>query len=98
MASVDYRRTVEGFGLGYLEASAHGLPVTAHRIGGVEDAVKAGETGILVDPDDRDGLARAITELIDRRELRHTLGEAGRRWAKSFSWDATARRLFENLV
>ncbi len=98
MASVSYRRSVEGFGLGYLEASAHGLPVIAHRIGGVEDAVKAGETGILVDPDDRDGLAQAITELVDRAELRRTLGEAGRRWAKSFSWVVTARKLFEDLV
>jgi glycosyltransferase involved in cell wall biosynthesis len=98
MASVSYRRSVEGLGLGYLEASAHGLPVIAHRIGGVEDAVKAGESGILVDPDDRDGLARAITELVDGGELRRSLGESGRRWAKRFSWDATARRLFEDLV
>ncbi len=98
MASVSYRRSVEGFGLGYLEASAHGLPVIAHRIGGVEDAVKAGESGILVDPNDREELARAITELVNGGELRRSLGESGRRWAKRFSWDATARRLFEDLV
>ena len=36
--------------------------------------------------------------LVDRAELRRALGEAGRRWAKSFSWDATARKLFEDLV
>ena len=98
MTSVDYPRSVEGFGLGYLEASAQGLPIIAHRIGGVEDAVRAGETGILIDPDDREGLARAITELVDRADLRRTLGEAGRRWAKRFSWHATARKLFEDLV
>ncbi len=98
MASVSYRRSVEGFGLGYLEASAHGLPVIAHRIGGVEDAVKAGGSGILVDPNDREELARAITELVNGGELRRSLGESGRRWAKRFSWDATARRLFEDLV
>ncbi len=98
MTSVAYRRSVEGFGRGYLEASAHGLPVIAHQIGGVADAVRAGETGILIDPDDREGLARAITELVDRADLRRTLGEAGRRWAKRFSWHATARKLFEDLV
>ena len=98
MTSVAYRRSVEGFGLACLEASAHGLPVIAHRIGGVADAVKAGETGILVDPDDREALARAIMELVDRAVLRRTLGAAGRRWAKSFSWHATVRKLFENLV
>ena len=98
MTSVNYRSSVEGLGLGYLEASAHGLPIVAHRIGGVEDAVKDGETGILVDPDDRDALARAVIELLDRGERRRTLGKAGRRFAKRFSWDETARILFEDLV
>jgi len=98
MTSIEYGSSVEGFGLGYLEASAHGLPIIAHRIGGVEDAVKAGESGILIDPDDRDELAQAIRQLMGDRELRRTIGESGRRWAKSFSWEATARKLFENLV
>ena len=52
----------------------------------------------LVDPDNREDLARAITELVDHGELRRALGEAGRRWAKSFSWGSTAQKLFEDLV
>jgi glycosyltransferase involved in cell wall biosynthesis len=97
MTSVAYRRSVEGFGLGYLEASSHGLPVIAHRIGGVEDAVRRGETGVLVEPEDRDGLSRAIVKLVSDGSLRRSLGDAGRRWARSFSWQSTAHRLFDGL-
>ena len=42
MTSVSHGNSVEGFGLVYLEAAAHGLPVVAHDIGGVSEAVRDG--------------------------------------------------------
>jgi phosphatidylinositol alpha-1,6-mannosyltransferase len=53
MTSVNLDRSVEGFGLVYLEAAAHGLPVVAHDVGGVAEAVMDGVTGLLVPPGDR---------------------------------------------
>src|SRR5688572_3518463 len=50
MTSVNLDRSIEGFGLVYLEAAAHGLPVVAHDVGGVSDAVADGVTGLLVPP------------------------------------------------
>ena len=50
MTSIDHRHSVEGFGLVYLEAAAHGLPVVAHAVGGVPEAVVDGVTGLLVPP------------------------------------------------
>ena len=90
-------RSVEGFGLVYLEASARGLPILAHRTGGVESAVQAGVTGLLVDPGDEAGLAAAIRRLAGDAELRRRLGEKGRRFASGFSWDACARATYEGL-
>ncbi len=43
MTSMPHRLSVEGFGLVYLEAGAHGLPVVAHAIGGVPEAVLDGQ-------------------------------------------------------
>lgn len=97
MTSVPARHSIEGFGLVYLEAGCRGLPVVAHAIGGVADAVVDEETGLLVAPDDRAALAKALTRLIESAELRQQMGEAGRRWASSFDWETTARRLFANL-
>ena len=89
--------SVEGFGLVYLEASANGLPVVAHRTGGVESAVRAGVTGLLVDPGDEAALAEAIRRLVEDSALRRRLGENGRRFASQFSWDACARATYEAL-
>jgi phosphatidylinositol alpha-1,6-mannosyltransferase len=74
-------RSIEGFGIVYLEAAYFGVPVLASRIGGVEDAVIDGETGILVDPDDDEALGCALVALCTDAELRRRLGENGRRRA-----------------
>lgn len=97
MTSVPARHSIEGFGLVYLEAGFRGLPVVAHDIGGVADAVVNEETGLLVALDDRAALATALTRLIESAELRQQMGKAGRRRARLFDWESTARKLFANL-
>jgi len=81
----------EGFGLVYLEAGAYGLPVVATRSGGVPEAVKDGQTGILVEPDDVAGAAEAILRLLSDPELARRLGRQNRLWAESLTWERTAR-------
>ena len=79
---------VEGFGISLVEASACGLAVVGGRSGGVPDAVREGETGILVDPDDPQAVARGVNDLLEDRELRGRLGAAGRRAVETYyNWD-----------
>ena len=87
--------SVEGFGIVYLEASFHGLPVLAHRVGGVEDAVLDGKTGLLSDPNKPDQLLENLKGLIEKPEKRKELGEAGAAWAAKHSWEKIAQRLYE---
>ncbi|MFO1448014.1 MAG: glycosyltransferase family 4 protein [Opitutaceae bacterium] len=94
MTSIDYRHSIEGFGLVYLEAAAHGLPVVAHSIGGVAEAVLDGVTGLCVPPDHPAQLTAAFERLISDAKLRHTLGEAGRNWSRRTSWQQSADLLF----
>jgi phosphatidyl-myo-inositol dimannoside synthase len=94
MTSVDHRHSLEGFGLVYLEAAAHGLPVVAHRIGGVPEAVIDGQTGLLVPPGDRAALTAAFSRLIANPDLRRQMGAAGREWAGRHSWVRSADLLF----
>ena len=81
----------EGLGVVTLKAAAAGVPVVGFRAGGLSEAVVHEETGLLVPPEDVDGLARAIGSLLTDPERRRRLGEAGRRRMQSeFSVDTMA--------
>lgn len=78
----------EAFGIVLLEAMSAGVPVVATRTGGIPEIVSAGETGILAEPGDPVGLARALLELADDPGKRQALGRAGfGRWQQSFTLD-----------
>ncbi|MGE0449747.1 MAG: glycosyltransferase family 4 protein [Vicinamibacterales bacterium] len=82
---------LEGFGIVFLEAAAAGKPVIAGTTGGAPEAVSAGETGFLVEGTDVAELAGRIRQLADSRELRASLGGAGRaRAAREFTWPRAA--------
>lgn len=69
---------IEGLGAVYLEAAAAGLPIVASGLGGVPDAVKHGQTGKLVSPDDVVQVTAAIREYLLSPQHRAEAGEAGR--------------------
>jgi glycosyltransferase involved in cell wall biosynthesis len=75
----------EDYGLACLEAMACGKPVIACRDGGgYVELIDDGVDGFLVEPTGR-AIARAIDRLKDR-ELARTMGEHGRRKARTFTW------------
>jgi phosphatidyl-myo-inositol dimannoside synthase len=98
LTSMPYKSSIEGFGLVYLEASAHGLPIIAHDIGGVREAVIDGVTGLLVPHDQPKELTRIFRRLIDDADLRRQLGVAGRPWARQTSWKDSAELLFAPIA
>lgn len=68
----------EGFGLTVAEAMWKARPVVASRVGGIQDQVADGRTGILVeDPRDLPAFARAIETVLGDPERRETMGQAG---------------------
>jgi phosphatidylinositol alpha-1,6-mannosyltransferase len=81
----------EGFGIVYLEAGLHGLPVVAGRVGGALDAIVHGVTGLLVDPTSAAELADAISVLLLDSDRARMLGEAGALHAREFSWERMSR-------
>jgi phosphatidylinositol alpha-1,6-mannosyltransferase len=83
----------EGFGIAFLEAGAYGKPVLAGNVGGALDAVRDGETGLLVDPLDPLAVAGAIVTLLRDRDLALRLGAAGRAWAEQHAWPLIAARV-----
>jgi phosphatidyl-myo-inositol dimannoside synthase len=81
-------QAAEGFGISLAEASASGVPVVAGRHGGIPEAVKDGETGLLVDAEDLEEVGGAVSQLLADRSLAHQLGAGGRRAVESYyNWD-----------
>jgi phosphatidyl-myo-inositol dimannoside synthase len=92
--SMPHKHSVEGFGLVYLEAGAHGLPLVAHAIGGVPEAVVDGVTGLLVEPGDTAALTEVFARLLADAHLRRRFGEAARIRALGRTWRDSAIALF----
>jgi glycosyltransferase involved in cell wall biosynthesis len=70
--------------------------VVAGNSGGIPDAVRDGETGILVPPDDPAALVDAVCRVLTDRNLATQLGQNGRRAVEThFNWDRVVRDLRE---
>jgi phosphatidylinositol alpha-1,6-mannosyltransferase len=83
--------SVEGFGISLLEASACGLPVLASRGSGIQDAIRDGETGLLVEPDQLDQICAALRAVLDDQTLAARLGASGRKSVEQyFNWNRVA--------
>jgi glycosyltransferase involved in cell wall biosynthesis len=67
----------EGFGLAALESLLLGVPVVASRVGGVPEVVGEGLNGLLVEPEDVEGLAEAIRWMLENRDEAGRMGSNG---------------------
>jgi glycosyltransferase involved in cell wall biosynthesis len=84
----------EQFGLVLVEGMACGLPAIGVNRFGPAELIADGRTGWLVEPDDEEGMARALLEVVARPDERRRRGELARRSAlERFSWPALAGRL-----
>jgi N-acetyl-alpha-D-glucosaminyl L-malate synthase BshA len=92
----------ESFGLAALEAMACEVPVVASRVGGLPEVVDDGVTGFLCAPDDLDGMAARLVELVKNRPLHDRMGRAAREVAlRRFSADRVVplyERAYERVV
>ena len=78
--------TIEGWGLGVIEAGACGTPTVASNSPGLVESVREGETGVLVPHGDLDALVAALRRLLADHAERNRLGANAREWARQLSW------------
>jgi phosphatidylinositol alpha-1,6-mannosyltransferase len=90
---------VEALGAVFLQGQAVGRPVVVGNSGGAPEAVKDGETGVVVDPQSPDRIADAVATLLTDRALATRMGSAGADWVhREWTWDAMTARLQSMLT
>ncbi|MCZ7530352.1 MAG: glycosyltransferase family 4 protein [Acidimicrobiia bacterium] len=83
--------------LAIVQAMLAGLPIVTTRVGSVDEAVRDGETGVFIAPEQPRALAEVVRGLLSDPSRRKKMGEAGRRFAlERFSMETTTAE-FEAL-
>lgn len=92
----------EGLPMTILEAMAASRPVIATSVGAVPKVIKDGETGLLIDPGDVNGLRNALVRLLTDSDLCRRLGCAGHDWvSRNYTSEAMAlkyRQMYDEVV
>jgi phosphatidylinositol alpha-1,6-mannosyltransferase len=83
----------EGYGIAAIEAALCEKPAVVSAGSGLEEAILADETGLVVPEDNPPATARAIVQLLTDSQLCHRLGRQARaRALRSQTWEACAQR------
>ena len=83
----------EGFGFPVLEAMACACPVVTSDTSSLPEVV--GEAGIMVDPQNTNSLAEAMSKVLTDSKLRDNMIRKGLEQAKRFSWEKAAEQTLE---
>jgi len=85
MPSVIYKKSVEGFGISYIEAASYGKPSIGGIYGGEGDAIKSGITGYLCNGNDLNAIYETLLKILSDEKYKE-LGNNAYEFSKEFSW------------
>ena len=94
MPSVVYKKSVEGFGITYIEAASYGTPSIGGIYGGEGDAIKSGQTGYLCNGNDLNALYDTLSKILVNDHYKE-LGTNAFNFSKNFSWNIIVKKYIE---
>ena len=94
MPSVIYKKSLEGFGITFIEAASYGKPSIGGKFGGEADAIIEGKTGYLCDGNDLNALYETLIKTLKSDHYK-SLGLNALEFSKNFSWDKIIKKYIE---
>ena len=91
MPSVIYKKSVEGFGITYIEAASYGKPSIGGIYGGEGDAIKSGQTGYLCNGNDLSAIYNTLIKILSNDHYKE-LGINALEFSKQFSWEKIIKK------
>ena len=96
MPSIIYKKSVEGFGIAYVEAAQYGVPSIGGKDGGASDAIKDKETGIICDGNNLDEIYSSI-DFILKNNTYLEMGKKAKHYSTKFEWNNIVKEYLKIL-
>ena len=94
MPSVVYKKSIEGFGITFIEAASYGKPSVGGIFGGESDAIINGKTGYLCDGNDLSALYETLLKMLENDNFKE-LGKNAYEFSKNFNWNKIVKKYIE---
>ena len=91
MPSIVYKKSVEGFGISYIEAACYGTGSIGGKEGGASDAIQEGNTGYLCDGNNLNSIYDTIVKFYDNNNFKN-MGQNALSFSKNFHWDKIVKK------
>ena len=85
MPSIIHKKSIEGFGIVYLEAAQYGVPSLGGKDGGAPDAIKHEHTGLICDGNNLDEVYSSLNHMIENKRY-SVLGKNAKEFVLNFEW------------
>jgi phosphatidylinositol alpha-1,6-mannosyltransferase len=85
MPSIVHKKSVEGFGIVYVEAAQYGIPSLGGKDGGAADAIEHEKTGLICDGSELDEVYSSINSMLENNKF-HEYGKAAKENSAKFKW------------
>jgi len=96
MPSIIYKKSIEGFGISFIEAASYGKGSIGGIQGGEADSIKHGKTGLLCDGNNLSSIYESVTKYFEN-EAYKKFGKKALEFSKNFHWDKVIKE-YINLI
>jgi len=86
MPSIIYKKSVEGFGIAFIEAAQYGVPSLGGKDGGASDAIEHQKNGLICDGNSLDEIYSSINDLLNNKKYLE-YGKNAKENSTKFYWD-----------
>ena len=91
MPSIIYKKSVEGFGISFIEAAQLGIPSIGGKDGGASDAIIHKKTGLICDGNNLEEVYSNINEILSQNKYIE-YGKAAKEFSKEFIWSNIVKK------